>query len=162
MAPTFTGIHHLKVPVSDLTAATTWFERVLLAERIRKFDHVDREGRLFAVILMLPGVEVPVELRRAPAAAEALAGYDPITLSVADESALDDWVVHLDKAGVAHSPKITGFIGQLLEFRTPDGLAIRLYTQPSGGFEAAELDNEQADIDNPWLKADLMNNKEVH
>lgn len=157
MAPTFTGVHHIKFPVSDLDASTAWFERTLLATRISRFDHVDADGRLFAVILTLPGVAVPTELRLAPDAAKATAGYDPITFGVADEAALDRWITHLDALGVAHSPKIAGFIGRLIEFRTPDGLAIRVYTDPPNGFAAVEMDGARADIDNPWVNPALMN-----
>lgn len=66
--PSLSGIHHLKLPVRDIQASVTWFEQTLGARRIERFDHHDETGSLYAVILTLPGVDVPVELRLAPAA----------------------------------------------------------------------------------------------
>ncbi|HEX7307205.1 hypothetical protein [Lentzea sp.] len=54
------------------------------------------------------------------------------------------------------SPVISGFIGDLVELSTPDGLAIRLYTDPVGGFEAVELDGERADVSSAHLAHRIM------
>ncbi|HEY3472258.1 MAG TPA: VOC family protein [Amycolatopsis sp.] len=156
MEPTLSGIHHLKLPVRDLAAATAWFADAFGARHVERFDHYDDAGELFAVIIMLPGLDVPVELRLAPAAAEAVAGYDPVTFGVADRAALQTWVDHLDARGVAHTPVVSGFIGDLVELSTPDGLAIRLYTDPKGGFDAVRLDRERADTSSPHLTHRLM------
>jgi catechol 2,3-dioxygenase-like lactoylglutathione lyase family enzyme len=157
VTPTFTGVHHLKFPVSDMSASIAWFEAALGATRLTNLDHLDRDGNLFVVIMMLPGLEVPTGLRLAPTAAAAVAGYDPVTFGVADNAALDDWISHLDAVGVEHSPVIAGFVGHLIEFRTPDGLAIRVYTDLTDGLAKAKMRRpEQADIDNPWVNPSLM------
>ncbi|HEX3791674.1 MAG TPA: VOC family protein [Pseudonocardiaceae bacterium] len=153
MSPTLSGVHHLKFPVRDLRLSATWYERVLGARRRPEFDHRDPSGRLFAVILSVPGVDVPVELRLAPKAAANTAGYDPITFAVADRVALDEWVRHLDEVGVEHSPVLRGFVGQLLVFPDPDGLVLRLYTAAAG---VAELDEADADLDSPWISTEIM------
>lgn len=154
--PSLSGIHHLKLPVRDIAAALTWFQRALGARHIERFDHHDETGARYAVIIMLPGVDVPVELRLAPVAAEAIAGYDPVTFGVTDRAALDRWIEHFDAVGVAHTPVISGFIGDLIDFTTPDGLALRLYTDPEGGFDAVELDQERADISSAHLRRRIM------
>jgi catechol 2,3-dioxygenase-like lactoylglutathione lyase family enzyme len=156
MKPTLSGIHHLKLPVRNLTESIAWFADALGAQHVERFDHHDESGILFAVIVLLPGLDVPVELRLAPAAAEAVAGYDPVTFGVADRAALDAWVEHLDARGVTHSPVIAGFIGDLVELSTPDGLAIRFYTDPIGGFDTVELDDERADISSEHLAHRIM------
>ena len=153
---TLSGIHHIKLPVRDLRASIAWLERVLAARHIERFDHHDASGEPFAVIVMLPGVAEPVELRHAPTAAEALAGYDPVTFGVADRAALDDWIEHFDMVGVAHSPVISGTIGDVVEVVTPEGLPLRLYTLPVGGFEAVAFDEEHADYSSPHLVHDIM------
>lgn len=51
---------------------------------------------------------------------------------------------------------MAGFVGHLIEFRTPDGLAIRVYTDLAGGLVSAEMNPAQADIDNPWVNPPLM------
>ncbi|MCF7549328.1 VOC family protein [Pseudonocardia sp. WMMC193] len=156
MTPTVTGVHHLKFPVRDLAAGLDWFERVLGAEHVARFDHVDEHGHRYAVMVFLPGLGAPVELRHAPEAAVATAGYDPVTFGVADEAALDAWVAHLDGLGVPHSGKVTGYIGQVLGLTTPDGLVLRLYTDPPGGFDGVPMDSENADIHHPALSTSLM------
>ncbi|MFI9272009.1 VOC family protein [Kitasatospora sp. NPDC052896] len=160
--PALTGVHHLKFPVSDLSASLTWFESAFGARRVAAQDHRDQQGRLYAVIVMLPGLTTPVELRLAPTAARALAGYDPVTFGVADRAALEAWAAHLDTVGIAHSPVINGYIGQLLELSTPDGCAVRLYTDPVGGFDRVEMHPDQADIDSAWLNPALMGRPEAY
>ncbi|MFJ9363945.1 VOC family protein [Nocardia sp. NPDC101769] len=139
MAPSLAGVHHLKLPVSDLSAGIAWFETALGARRLEKFDHCHPDGTLFGVIMMLPGVAIPVELRLNPLAATAIAGFDPVTLGVDGVEGLRRWAAHLDEVGVEHSPIITGFIGHLIEFRTPDGLCVRIYTNPPNGFAHAHM-----------------------
>ncbi len=155
-APTFTGVHHLKVPVMDVEASAAWFERVFGATRVARFDHREKDGILYAAMMMLPGVIAPVELRHAPKAAKATAGYDPFTFGVKDKAALDQWVEHFDKLGVEHTPVVTGYIGHVIGIDTADGLALRIYTDPAGGFEHVEFHPEQADIDAPSLSTPLM------
>lgn len=79
-----------------------------------------------------------------------------MTFCVADRAALEAWLAHLDAASVEHSPVINGYIGQLIGLRTPDGLAVRLYTDPVGGFDGVEMRQDQADIDNDWITPPLM------
>lgn len=155
--PTLTGVHHLKFPVGDLAASVAWFETALGARRVPAQDHRDPQGELYAVIVLLPGMpDTPVELRLAPAAARATAGYDPVTFGVADRAALEAWAAHLDAAGVEHSPVIDGYIGQVLAVRPPDGPTLRFYTDPVDGFDGVEMHADQADIENPWLDSPLM------
>lgn len=155
MAPRFSGIHHLKFPVSDLDAGIAWFRDALGASRLGHLDHRDQHGELFGVIMQLPGLDVPVELRLAPAVAASVHGFDPVTFAVTDKAALESWVEHLDQARIAHTPVIAGLAGHLIEFATPDGIAIRLYTETPGGAANARLDPDQADLDNPWINQDL-------
>jgi catechol 2,3-dioxygenase-like lactoylglutathione lyase family enzyme len=53
-SPAFTGIHHLKFPVSDLSASADWYGLAFGADRVATFDHRDENGRLFAVIVRFP------------------------------------------------------------------------------------------------------------
>jgi 2-keto-4-pentenoate hydratase/2-oxohepta-3-ene-1,7-dioic acid hydratase in catechol pathway len=49
------GVHHLKLPVSDLEASIAWYQRVLSAQHLSKFDHVDSSGTSYAAILEIHG-----------------------------------------------------------------------------------------------------------
>ena len=130
--PTLSGIHHPKIPVSDIEQTAAWFEKTLLARRIPRFDHKDENGTLYAAMMMLPGVDKPLELRHAPRAAKAIAGYDPVTFQVDKKEDLDVWAKQLDAAGWQHSGVIQGYIGHLIEMKTPDRLEIGFYTKPEG------------------------------
>src|ERR1700681_5108741 len=76
-APRLKGLHHIKLPVTDLDTSLNWYRRVFDAEHLARFDHYDGAGTRYAVILQLPGVDIPIELRWAPDAAAATVGYHP-------------------------------------------------------------------------------------
>ena len=155
-APAFTGIHHVKFPVKDVEASAAWFEKAFGASRVQRFDHREKDGVLYAAMVHMPGVGAPIELRHASKAAEAVAGYDPVTFGVTDKAVLDAWVQHFDQVGIEHTPVVTGYIGHVVGLDTPDGLAIRIYTDPVGGFEHVQFHPEQADIDAPSMNTPLM------
>jgi catechol 2,3-dioxygenase-like lactoylglutathione lyase family enzyme len=144
--PSLSGIHHLKVPVSDLDVSLAWYERVLGARRKAESDHHTPDGSRFAVIVRIPGVPHPVELRHEPRAARGMRGFDPVTFTVRTRQDLRAWAEHLTRLGVDHSPELRGIIGWLLVVRDPDGMAIRLYTE-----EQHEPDEVNCDYASPWL-----------
>jgi len=144
--PAHAGIHHIKLPVTDLERSVQWYRDVLEAHRLTDLDHRRPDGTLFAVILDIPGIAGRVELRLDPATAAALRGYDFLTLTVEDRPALDAWVAHLDARGITHSPPIVALVGWLLVVPDPDGLRLRFYTkQPHG------LDESAVEFGSPWL-----------
>ncbi|MDT8913446.1 VOC family protein [Amycolatopsis sp. PS_44_ISF1] len=149
--PGFSGLHHVKLPVRDLAVAVPWYERALGAEVDPALDHRTPDGLLFARILRLPGVPVPIELRLAPRAAAAVAGYDPLTLAVEDQARLREWTDHLDAAGIERSPVLRSLAGHLVVLRDPDGLMIRIHTVPGPLIDPAE-----ADLGSPWVSTELM------
>jgi catechol 2,3-dioxygenase-like lactoylglutathione lyase family enzyme len=59
---TFTGIHHIKLPVSDLARSREWYERVLAYTVDREFP--DDDGVVRGVGGRMPGTGVPVALRQ--------------------------------------------------------------------------------------------------
>lgn len=125
--PTVSGLHHITFPVSDLTAAISWYERLLGAEHLTALDHYDPGGERFAAILAAPGLDVPVQLR-AGEPVPVPAGFEPVTFSVRDRAGLDAWAAHLDALGVPHPPVTTARAGDSLQFTSPDGTPLRLYT----------------------------------
>jgi catechol 2,3-dioxygenase-like lactoylglutathione lyase family enzyme len=155
-APALLGLHHLKLPVSDLDASIDWYGRVFDAEYLPQFDHVDNSGVRYAVIINVPGLPVPVELRWAPTAASAIGGYDPIDLAVDSVDALQEWVRHLDVQGVDHSPVITGGAGHLMVLADPDGIFIRIAEVPAGGVGDIQMPDGDPEPDDLWLKPPSM------
>jgi quinol monooxygenase YgiN/catechol 2,3-dioxygenase-like lactoylglutathione lyase family enzyme len=146
--PAHTGIHHIKLPVTDLERSAQWYGEVLGARRLAELDHRRPDGTLFAVILDVPGISGNLELRLDPATSRALEGYDFLTMTIEDRPALDAWVTRLDSLGIHHSPPIIAMVGWLLVAPDPDGLRLRFYTrQPHGLGESA------IEYDSPWLAA---------
>lgn len=137
--PGFTGVHHVTIPVSDLQADITWFENCLAAERLPRFDHHDQDGAVFAVILELPGSGPLVELRLDPAVAGAVAGYMPVAFGVRDRDELDRWISHLESHNIEHSAVAIRRVGHSMDVKTRDGLLLRFYTDPAGGFASVEF-----------------------
>ena len=155
-APPLLGLHHLKLPVTDLDASIDWYRRVFDAEHLSQFDHVDGSGVRYAVILAVPGLPTPVELRWAPSVAGAIAGYDPIDLAVDSVEALQAWVRHLDDLDVDHSAVITGGAGHLMVLADPDGIYIRIAEVPAGGVADITMPDGDPEPEDPWLKPPSM------
>jgi catechol 2,3-dioxygenase-like lactoylglutathione lyase family enzyme len=149
--PPLSGLHHLKIPVCDLATCLDWYVRVFGAEHLAALDHIDSDGVRFAVILHVPGVPVPIELRWAPTAAEALRQCDVIVLAVDSEQHLNDWADHLDGLDVEHSPVLGGGASPVVVLADPDGKFIRLMMSPAGGAADTKLPAAHLDPEGPWL-----------
>ena len=145
-SPTVAGVHHLKIPVTDLARSLPWYERAFGAVRRPEFDHLRPDGSCFAYILAVPGLPYPLELRLAPGVAIRIKGFDPTVFAVDTRADLERWQQHLDAVGIANSGVLRGIIGWLIVFTDPDGLSVRLYCH-----ETHEIDHENSDIDSPWV-----------
>lgn len=130
MPPSLSGIHHVTLPVSDLEASAGWYAAVLGATRLPGLDHHDPVGNRFSVVVTLPGLDIPVQLRLA--SDPAIRDYDPVTLAVADHAALEQWAAHLDAVGIQHGPIVTARIGYAMSLHDRDSTVLRLYTAPQG------------------------------
>jgi catechol 2,3-dioxygenase-like lactoylglutathione lyase family enzyme len=140
--PKLSGVHHLTLPVSDLEAAMEWYGTALGATHVSRFDHHDGNGARYAVVMDLPGLDLPLELRLAPAGTTTAAygtQFGMVTFAVADRAALERWAAHLDACEVERSPVTEGHVGFSVRFASPDGVSIQLYTAPVGGFTAVEF-----------------------
>jgi catechol 2,3-dioxygenase-like lactoylglutathione lyase family enzyme len=144
--PTLHGLHHLKLPVSDLARSLDFYERVFGAQRIPEADHHRPEdGALYAYILMVPGLGTLLELRLNKERAARQSGFNTIILSVPDRVALAQWRDHLASQNVPHSPIITAIQAWLVVIDDPDGHRLRLYTDEKHGPEL------KSDDHNEWL-----------
>lgn len=137
--PEVAGLHHIQFPVSDLDASIVWFERVLGARYQPEFDHRDAGNSRFAVMLEMPGLPFPVQLRLSRDLAKATVGYEPVTFGASDRAHLDQWAAHLDACGVEHSGIRRARIGETIDFASPDGARLRFYTLPADGYGNAEF-----------------------
>ena len=100
----FSGVHHISLPVTDLAVSIGWYERCLAAQRVRRFDHHDEAGAVFAVVLQLPGRGPMVEPRRDVAVASAVSGFMPVAFAVRDQKELSHWIDHLKAQHICAFP----------------------------------------------------------
>ena len=125
-APALAGVHHLKLPVSDLERSRSWYESRLGYELDREFVE---GGTLMGVGLRHPNGGPGLALRLDPDRAAAAAGFDYFAIGVPDKDALDDLAARLTALGEHHAGvhvASTGWILPLLH--DPDGHEVRFYT----------------------------------
>ncbi len=132
--PKLAGIHHIKIPVSDLARSTRWYGDVFGLRVTMEFPEADGVVRGLGGDVDGLG-PVGLALRENPTAAEGCRGFDPVSFGVDDRAGLAAWASHLDGLGIAHSPVIDASKGWLLVFHDPDGLELHLYSWAEHGID---------------------------
>jgi catechol 2,3-dioxygenase-like lactoylglutathione lyase family enzyme len=125
-APTLAGIHHLKLPVTDLARSLEWY-RSRLGYQVQ-VEFVE-QGMLMGVGLAHPAGGPDLGLRLDPDRARAAAGFDYFAIGVPDKAAIDRLARRLDELGQPHAGVHRASLGWILpEVPDPDGHALRFYT----------------------------------
>jgi catechol 2,3-dioxygenase-like lactoylglutathione lyase family enzyme len=125
-APALAGIHHLKLPVTDLGRSREWYHSRLGYQVLMEFVEQDR---LMGYALSHPNGGPPLALRLDPERARAAAGFDYFTIGVPDKDAIDQLAARLTGLGEEHAGVHWASIGWILpELHDPDGHEIRFYT----------------------------------
>ena len=124
-APTILGLHHVKVPVSDLTRSRHWYERVLGVRLALEFRDADGTVRGVAYA---PIGGFTLALRERAEVASATAGFDPFAILVANRAAIDAWVGRLETLGVPHTPVQRAAQGWKIVAADPDGTEVAFYS----------------------------------
>jgi catechol 2,3-dioxygenase-like lactoylglutathione lyase family enzyme len=126
VVPPLSQIHHLKLPVSDLSVSRDWYQRILGFEVEIEFTE---DGELRGLAMTDRDRTVRLALRLDSERAAALSGFDPVALAVPTRNDVEAWVEHLDTAGQRHGGVVTGHHGGavLVGLHDPDGIEIRLY-----------------------------------
>jgi len=125
-APALAGIHHLKLPVTDLDRSRDWY-----LSRLGYQVHMEfiEQGRLMGYGLSHPNGGPPLALRLDPERARAAAGFDYFAIGVPDKDAIDQLAVRLTGLGEQHAGVHWASIGWILpELHDPDGHEVRFYT----------------------------------
>jgi catechol 2,3-dioxygenase-like lactoylglutathione lyase family enzyme len=119
------GIHHVKLPVSDLVRSRAWYGDVLGFETALEFVE---DGEVRGVALHRDGCQPQIALRQDPERARAWSGFDPVALLVPDRESVDRWSAALHEQGEPHDV-VRGHLGGavLVGLHDPDGIEIRLY-----------------------------------
>ena len=125
-APVLAGIHHLKLPVTDLARSLEWY-RSRLGYQVQ-IEFVE-QGQLMGYALSHPNGGPPLGLRLDPERARAAAGFDYFAIGVPDKAAIDRLAGRLDELGQAHAGVHRASMGWILpEVLDPDGHTLRFYT----------------------------------
>ena len=126
MIPTLAGVHHLKLPVSDLDRSIAWYARCLGYQVIIEF----REGgRRTGVTMTHPDGGPWLGLVLDPERARSAAGFDYFSIGVPDRRALEMLAVHLTALGESHAGVHFATVGWILPMlHDPDGHEVRFYS----------------------------------
>jgi catechol 2,3-dioxygenase-like lactoylglutathione lyase family enzyme len=125
-APALAGIHHLKLPVSDLECSRAWYESRLGYQVQLEFVE---QGILMGLAMRHPNGGPDLALRLDPDRAAAAAGFDYFAIGVADKPAIDALAERLSDLGESHAGVHYATIGWILPMlHDPDGHEIRFYT----------------------------------
>ena len=125
-APLLAGIHHLKLPVTDLERSCEWYLSRLGYQVQMEFVE---QGRLMGCALGHPNGGPPLALRLDPERARAAAGFDYFSIGVPDKDAIDQLAARLTGLGESHAGVHWASIGWILPgLHDPDGHEVRFYT----------------------------------
>jgi len=125
-APALAGIHHVKLPVTDLSRSREWYESRLGYQLQMEFVE---QGRLMGYALAHPNGGPQLGLRLGPERARAAAGFDYFAIGVPDKEAIDQLAARLTTLGERHAGVHWASIGWILpELHDPDGHEVRFYT----------------------------------
>jgi catechol 2,3-dioxygenase-like lactoylglutathione lyase family enzyme len=122
---TVSGLHHVKLPVSDVERSVEWYGQVF---GFTRFWEVREDGELRGAALQHPESGLQLALRRDPERAAALAGFDTLCLAVGTRSDLDAVLDRLDEQGVERGTPFPGRGGDAVDVPDPDGHLVRLHT----------------------------------
>jgi catechol 2,3-dioxygenase-like lactoylglutathione lyase family enzyme len=123
--PTVCGVHHVKLPVSDIVASRAFYEDLFTLNVLH--DFLDGDGGARGVAYAPIG-GVSLGLREDPVRATAQRGYDPLAFSVEDNMAIHAWIAHLGSHGIPVTGPAAGTTGLVVGFDDPDGITIVLYS----------------------------------
>ena len=125
-APVLAGIHHLKLPVSDLARSRDWYQSRLGYQVMAEFVE---QGQLMGYAMAHPNGGPPLALRLNADRAPASAGFDYFSIGVPDKDAIGRLADRLTALGEEHAGVHGASIGWILPLlHDPDGHEIRFYT----------------------------------
>ena len=127
-APALEGIHHLKLPVTDVERSLAWYQDRLGYEVLHEFVE---SGMRMGIAMTHPNGGPDFAIRCDPERARAAAGFDYFAIGVPGREAIEALAAMFtergdDHAGVERTP--VGWV--LLGVQDPDGHAVRFYTVP--------------------------------
>jgi len=153
--PRLAGVHHLKLPVSDLERSQRWYE-----SRLGYQKHVEfaEDGKVMGIGLQHPAGGPDLALRLDPNRAAAAAGFDYFAIGVPDRQAIEELADRLTGLGETHAGVHFATLGWILpNLHDPDGHEVRFYTHQ----HHTDLGDDVMVVDNPQKTAERRE-REMH
>ncbi len=134
--PTFAGVNHLSLSVTDLDVSEGFYTRLFGMRRVLDVGY----GR----ILMHQSTGFVLALLHLPDAtggrfSELVTGLDHVGFAATDRAELVEWEERMREQGVEHTPIRDMALGYHLNFRDPDGIALELQA-PTAQYSAMLAD----------------------
>jgi len=124
--PALAGVHHLKLPVTDLARSRDWYQTRLGYQVVAEFVE---QGQLMGYAMTHPNGGPALALRLDPDRARAAAGFDYFAIGVPDKGAIGRLADRLTALGEQHAGVHWASIGWILPLlHDPDGHEVRFYT----------------------------------
>lgn len=125
-APRLDGIHHIKIPVTELARSRAWYQS-RLGYRVQA-EFVE-DGVLMGLALHHPDGGPLLALRRNSERSAGLGDFDFFAIGVPDRPALEALADRLTALGEPHAGVQFASIGWILPMlHDPDGHEVRFYT----------------------------------
>ncbi len=124
--PVLDGIHHVKIPVTDLARSRRWYESRLGYQLEIEFVE---QGIMMGVGLVHPAGGPHIALRLDPERSARLGDFDFFSIGVPDKESIESLAARLTDLGEAHAGVHFASIGWILPaLHDPDGHEVRFYT----------------------------------
>jgi glyoxylase I family protein len=128
-AAPMTGLSHVQLLVSDLSASAAWYTATFGLEPYvedRDNGYIALRHRAAKIVIVLTSASHGASVDGLPTGR-----LDHIAFAVADEDALRKWAGHLTSIGIAHEGVVLEQGKPSLQLRDPDGIAIELVAPSS-------------------------------
>jgi catechol 2,3-dioxygenase-like lactoylglutathione lyase family enzyme len=154
-APRLDGIHHIKIPVTDLVRSRDWYVSRLGYQVDIVFVE---DGSEMGLAMSHPNGGPPLALRLNPHRSAGIGDFDFFAVGVPDKSALTALAERLTDLGESHAGVHYATIGWILpSLHDPDGHEVRFYTTD----QHTDLPHGQAiRIENPREAAEPRERRE--
>ncbi|MEP6797347.1 MAG: VOC family protein [Lapillicoccus sp.] len=131
--PSFPGLAHAAVTVSDLARSTAWYSVLFGADPV--LDEDEAGGVFHHTVWLLDGGQlfgIHAHVSGEPGAFDpAHLGLDHVAFGCPDRAGLEASAARLDGLGIEHGDIYDAHYGSGVSFKDPDGIALEFFAPPS-------------------------------